>query len=115
MKKILLILTISLSFTFNSFSQDLSQPKGGGTLDIVLIKSLPTSQGSKVYYFNTRNGDNFLIPQRLENFDKFLFIIKSNTKLNIGEISYISPLWTYELLTYLSVMMIIGEFFAFIV
>jgi hypothetical protein len=37
MKKILLILTISLSFTFNSFSQDLSQPKGGGTLDIVLI------------------------------------------------------------------------------
>ena len=37
MKKILLILTVSLSFTFNSFSQDLSQPKGGGTLDIVLI------------------------------------------------------------------------------
>jgi len=37
MKKILLILTISLGFTFNSFSQDLSQPKGGGTLDIVLI------------------------------------------------------------------------------
>ena len=37
MKKILLILTVSLSFTFNSFSQDLSQTKGGGTLDIVLI------------------------------------------------------------------------------
>ena len=37
MKKILLLLTISLGFTFNSFSQDLSQPKGGGTLDIVLI------------------------------------------------------------------------------
>ena len=34
--------------------------------DITLIKSLPTSQGSKVYYFNTKNGDNFLIPQRLE-------------------------------------------------
>ena len=37
MKKIFLILTISLGLTFNSFSQDLSQPKGGGTLDIVLI------------------------------------------------------------------------------
>ena len=37
MKKIFLILTISIAFTFNSFSQDLSQPKGGGTLDIVLI------------------------------------------------------------------------------
>lgn len=37
MKNIFLLLTISLAFTFNSFSQDLSQPKGGGTLDIVLI------------------------------------------------------------------------------
>ena len=37
MKYIFLLLTISLAFTFNSFSQDLSQPKGGGTLDIVLI------------------------------------------------------------------------------
>ena len=37
MNKIFLILTIFLSFTLNSFSQDLSQPKGGGTLDIVLI------------------------------------------------------------------------------
>ena len=35
--------------------------------DIKLIKSLPTSQGSKVYYFNTNNDENFLIPQRLEN------------------------------------------------
>ena len=83
--------------------------------DIILIKSLPTSQGSKVYYFNTRNGDNFLIPQRLENFDKFLLIIQSNTNINVDKISYISPLWTYKLLTYLSVIMIIGELFAFIV
>ena len=39
--------------------------------DIISIKSLPTSQGSRVFYFNTRKGDNFLIPQRLENFEKF--------------------------------------------
>ena len=37
MKKIFLLLLISLTFTFNSYSQDLSQPKGGGTLDIVLV------------------------------------------------------------------------------
>ena len=37
MKKIFLLLLISLTFTFNSHSQDLSQPKGGGTLDIVLV------------------------------------------------------------------------------
>ena len=82
--------------------------------DIILIKSLPTSQGSKVYYFNTRKGDNFLIPQRLENFERFMLIIHRNTKINVDEISYLSPLWTYKLLTFLSVLMIIGELLAFV-
>ncbi len=82
--------------------------------DIKLIKTLPTSQGSKVYYLNTNKGDNFLIPQRVENFEKFLLIVSKNTGININEISYISPLWTYKLLTLLSVLMIIGELFAFL-
>ena len=82
--------------------------------DIKLIKSLPTSQGSKVYYFNTKKGDNFLIPQRVENFEKFLLIVSKNTGIVTNEISYISPLWTYKLLTFLSVLMIIGELFAFL-
>ena len=82
--------------------------------DIKLIKSLPTSQGSKIYYFNTYQGDNFLVPQRLENFEKFLLIVSKNTRIAVGEISYISPLWTYKLLTLLSVLMIIGELFAFL-
>ena len=47
--------------------------------DIKLIESLPTSQGSKVFYFNTKKGDNFLIPQRVENFEKFLLIVSKNT------------------------------------
>ena len=82
--------------------------------DIKLIKSLPTSQGSKVYYFNTFQGENYLVPQRVENFEKFLLIVSSNTGIDINEISYISPLWTYKLLTLLSVLMIIGELFAFL-
>jgi len=82
--------------------------------DIKLIKSLPTSQGSKVYYFNTHQGENFLVPQRVEHFEKFLLIVSSNTGIDINEISYISPLWTYKLLTLLSVLMIIGELFAFL-
>jgi len=82
--------------------------------DIKLIKSLPTSQGSKVYYFNTFHGDNFLVPQRVENFEKFLLIVSSNTGIAIDGISYISPLWTYKLLTLLSVLMIFGELFAFL-
>tara|TARA_A100001388_G_scaffold45084_1_gene29469 strand:- start:675 stop:1181 length:507 start_codon:yes stop_codon:yes gene_type:complete len=82
--------------------------------DIKLIRSLPTSQGSKVYYFNTNKGDNFLVPQRIENFEKFLLIVSNNTGIAINEISYISPLWTYKLLTLLSVLMIIAELFAYL-
>ena len=81
--------------------------------DIKVIKSLPTSQGSSVYYFITRKGDNYLMPQRLENFEKFLFIISKKTGLEVKDISYLSPLWTYKLLTLLSALMIIGEIFAF--
>ena len=83
--------------------------------DIKLIKSQPTSQGSKVFYFNTKKGDNYLIPQRIENFERFLSIVSQNTGINIKEISYISPLWTYKLLTTLSVLMVIGEIYAFVI
>ena len=82
--------------------------------DIKLIKSLSTSQGSKVFYFNSNEGENFLVPQRLENFEKFLSIISSRTGLEIKQIDYISPLWTYKLLTLISVVMIIGELFAYL-
>ena len=82
--------------------------------DIKLIKSLPTSQGSKVFYFNTKKGDNFLIPQRVENFEKFLLIISKNTGIAINDMTYISPLWTYKLLTFISLLMIIGEIIAFL-
>ena len=75
---------------------------------------MPTSQGSKVYYFNTNKGDDFLIPQRVENFEKFLVLVSKNTGISINDISYISPLWTYKLLTVISVLMIIGEIFAFL-
>jgi len=82
--------------------------------DIKLIESFPTSQGSKVFYFNTEKGDKFLIPQRVENFEKFLSIVYKNTRIDIKELSHLSPLWTYKLLTFLSVLMIIGELFAFL-
>ena len=83
--------------------------------DIKSIKSQPTSQGSKVYYFNTYKGDNFLVPQRVENFERFLTIVSQNTGINTKKISYISPLWTYKLLTFLSALMVIGEIYAFVI
>ena len=80
--------------------------------DIKLIKSLSTSQGSRVFYFISNKNESFLLPQRVENFEKFVSIVEDKTKLNINEFSYISPLWTYKLLTYLSLFMIIGEIIA---
>ena len=82
--------------------------------DIKLIKSLPTSQGSKVYYFKTNQDNYFLVPQRVENFKKFMLIVSKNTGIATNEFSYISPLWTYKLLTLLSIAMIVGELFAFL-
>ena len=77
--------------------------------DIKSLKSLPTSQGSKVYYFKTNQDNYFLVPQRVENFKKFLLIVSKNTNISTIELSYISPLWTYKLLTFLSIAMIVGE------
>ena len=82
--------------------------------DIDSIKSLNTSQGSKVFYFKTSKGDNFLVPQRIQNFEKFLLIISRRTGINVENISYLSPLWTYKVLTVLSVLMIIGEIFTLV-
>ena len=82
--------------------------------DIKSIKTLPTSQGSKVYYFNTIKGDNFLIPQRVEYFERFLIIVSENTGIDTNDVNCLSPLWTYKLLTLLSVLMIIVELFAYL-
>ena len=81
--------------------------------DINLIKSFPTSQGSKVHYFVTKKNQNYLVPQRLDNFEVFLLMVSKKTGLNLDEINHISPLWTYKLLTFLSIFMIIGEIIAF--
>ena len=81
--------------------------------DIKLIKSLPTSQGSKVHFFISNKDKSFLVPQRVENFERFISIVEEKTNLNIDGLSYISPLWTYKLLTFLSIFMIIGEIIAF--
>jgi hypothetical protein len=83
--------------------------------DIKLIRSLPTSQGSKVYYFTLNNGENYLVPQRIENLEKLISLITKKTNLDndAQQITFISPLWTYKLLTMLSFLMIIGEIILF--
>ena len=77
--------------------------------DIKLIKSLPTSQGGNIHYFITNIDESFLIPQRIENLERFISIVEKKTKLKMESVSYISPIWTYKLLSYLSILIIIGE------
>ena len=80
--------------------------------DIQQIKSFPTSQGSKIHYFVSNKDELFLVPQRIDNLEEFLEIISEKTGFNLDTLSYISPLWTYKLLTIISVMMVIGELIA---
>ena len=77
--------------------------------EIKSIKSFPTSQGSRIFYFIDEKGKSFLIPQRIENLDIFLDKIEKKTNISTKSMSYISPLWTYKLLTLISVLMIAGE------
>jgi len=81
--------------------------------DIKLINSSPTSQGSKVYYFTTYEEKKYLVPQRIENLEEFLSLIFERTGLDTEGMNYISPIWTYKLLTFLSLFMIIGELISF--
>lgn len=83
--------------------------------EIKSIKSLPTSQGSKVFYFIDKKGNSLLVPQRIENFDIFLDKIEKNADISTQGMAYISPLWTYNLLTLISVLMIVGEISLFLV
>ena len=83
--------------------------------EIKSIKPVQTSQGSQVFYFIDEKGKTLLVPQRIENFDVFLDKIDKKTNIRTEFISYISPLWTYKLLTMLSFLMIVGEIILFLV
>ena len=82
--------------------------------EIKSIKSLLTSQGSRVFYFVDEKGKNLLVPQRIEKFDVFLDQIEKKACISTKGINYISPLWTYKLLTLLSALMIVGEISLFL-
>ena len=83
--------------------------------DIKQIKTLATSQGSKVYYFISKEENTFLIPQRIEKFDRFIKLIEQQTNLDTNKMNYLAPLWTYKVLTTISTIMIIGEILSFLI
>jgi len=81
--------------------------------DIKSIDSSPTSQGSKVYYFITFKDQKFLVPQRVQNLEELFSLIVERTGIKKEGLNYISPMWTYKLLTFISLFMIIGEIISF--
>ena len=77
--------------------------------DIKLLKTFSTSQGSRIYYFINKEGAKFFIPQRLKNLEKLNSVIIDKTKFKKIDIKNISPIWTYKLLTFISLVMFISE------
>ena len=73
-----------------------------------LIKIIPikTSQGANIYYLQSKDLDCKLLPQRVQNFEKLLSIINIKSGINIDKVSILSPLWTYQVLAVLTILIL---------
>ena len=77
--------------------------------EIKRLVPVGTSQGGTVYYLTTSDQRQRLLPQRLEQFDRFLSVIEQRTGLQTGTIQRLTPPWTYQLLFGLALGMLIVE------
>lgn len=72
-----------------------------------------TSQGGRVFYLRTSGaGRAYLLPQRLERFDRFLQRFEQLSGLDCQGVGRLTPPWTYQLLAVLSAVLLIGELIA---
>ncbi len=78
-------------------------------VEIKRLVPFGTSQGGTVYYLTTIDLEQRLLPQRLEQFDRFLSIVEERTGLKTGAIQRLTPPWTYQLLFGLAVGMLTIE------
>ena len=77
--------------------------------EISRLVPVGTSQGGTVYYLTTADMQQRLLPQRLENFDRFLAIVQQRTGINTTSIRRLTPPWTYRLLFSLAIIMLVTE------
>ena len=83
---------------------------GLGTRMLPLTSVLP----KELLPINGKPNLEYILEECLEaGIKEFILIISKKTGLEVKDISYISPLWTYKVLTFLSALMIVGEIFAF--
>jgi len=103
------ILENQVNFAYLALGSNLGDKKNNlnKSIDLIQEEGIFIKKRSKFYITKSWPNENF------PNFINSIILVK--TKLNINEIRYISPLWTYKLLTYLSILMIIGEIIFFII
>ena len=77
--------------------------------EIRSITPVATSQGGRVFYLRAADGSAWLLPQRVERFDKFLQAFAGHSGLETKQIGRISPPWTYQLLAVLAALMVSAE------
>lgn len=85
---------------------------------ITALTPVTTSQGGRVYYVRVKPDPTqdmvqritaYLLPQRLERFDVFLDRFTHYTGLSTADVVRLTPIWTYQLLAILSVLLLLGE------
>ena len=62
-----------------------------------------------MYYLTTADMQQRLLPQRLENFDRFLAIVQQRTGISTTSIRRLTPPWTYRFLFSLAIIMLVTE------
>ncbi|MEB3199105.1 MAG: hypothetical protein VKK62_01095 [Synechococcaceae cyanobacterium] len=79
------------------------------------LTPVSTSQGGRVYYLRRRPGAGdpkpqaYLLPQRLDRFEEFLGQLQQRTGIDTSQVVRLTPLWTYQLLAALSLLLLLGE------
>jgi hypothetical protein len=82
------------------------------------LTPVATSQGGRVFYVRTRSGaapgearegNAYLLPQRVENFADFLASFSALSGIPTAFVARITPPWTYQLLAVVSAAMIVAE------
>ena len=77
--------------------------------DIRALVPVGTSQGGTVYYLKAKDLRHQLLPQRIERFDRFLQLLQDNSDVSTAGIGRLTPPWTYQVLAFLSGLMLITE------
>ncbi|AGY57390.1 hypothetical protein [Gloeobacter kilaueensis] len=63
--------------------------------DIREIRSVPTSQGGRVHYLLTGQGERYLLPMRIAGFARFLRILEAQTDIDTSRVKPLAQPWMY--------------------